>query len=77
MKKRGRGSEKLLGVGPDICIQNMLAFLRRSLSSESASCRIGWTHKLEEGHLSRTVQDHCLELNLSIDEKFDHALMMI
>jgi hypothetical protein len=29
LKKRGRGVEKLLEVGPDICRENMLAFLRR------------------------------------------------
>ena len=28
---------------------------------------------LEEGHLSRTVEDHCPQLHLSVDERFDHA----
>jgi ribosome-interacting GTPase 1 len=28
---------------------------------------------LEEGHLSRTVEDHCSQLHLSVDERFDDA----
>ena len=28
---------------------------------------------LEEDHLSRTVEDHCPQLHLSVDERFDGA----
>ncbi len=38
----------------------------------SASCRLEWraAHKLAEGHVSRTVEDHCPQLHLSVDEHF-------
>jgi hypothetical protein len=31
---------------------------------------------LEEDHLSRTVEDHCPQLHLSVDERFDEPWMM-
>jgi hypothetical protein len=31
---------------------------------------------LEEGHLSSTVEDHCPQLHLSVDARFDDAWMM-
>ena len=44
-----------------------------TLTSESASCRLVWqvALKVEEGHPSRTVEDHCPQTHLSIDEGLD------
>jgi hypothetical protein len=43
------------------------------LTGERASCRLERraAHKLAKGYGSRTVEDHCPQLHLSVDERFD------